>query len=194
MDTDGSAGEGLRMTHIHNWALDDAANLAAVLNNKKIHDNLRDALPFPYTVDDARSYIQFVLDIPKDSAYYWAIVCGNKVIGSIGLLRKDNVHRLTAELGYYIAEPHWGKGIATGAVREACAWAFANTDIARIFAEPFAQNVASCRVLEKAGFSFEDVMRNNAIKNGAVIDMRLYALLRENGKGGKGSAKCNGGD
>ena len=149
------------------------------MNNKKIHDNLRADLPLPYTEEDARSYIQFVLNAPKDSAYYWSIVCDGKVIGSIGLLRKENIHRLTAELGYYIAEPYWGKGIMTGAVKEACAWVFANTDIMRIFAEPFAHNAASCRVLEKAGFSLEGIMRSNAIKDGEVIDMKLYALLRD---------------
>jgi RimJ/RimL family protein N-acetyltransferase len=171
------------MTYIRNWTLDDAADLAAVLNNKKIHDNLRDGLPFPYTEDDARNYIQFVLDTPKDNAYYRAIVCEGKVIGSIGLLRKENIHRLTAELGCYIAEPYWSTGIVTSAVKETCSWVCANTDIIRIFAEPFARNAASCRVLEKAGFSFEGVMRDNAIKNGELIDMKLYALLREYIKG-----------
>jgi RimJ/RimL family protein N-acetyltransferase len=133
----------------------------------------------PYTEDDALSYIQLVLDTPKESAYHWAIIAYDKAIGSIGLLRKDNVHRLTAELGYYIAEPYWGKGIMTDVVKEVCVWAFANTNIVRIFAEPFARNAASCRVLEKAGFLFEGLMRRNAIKDGEVIDMKLYAIIAD---------------
>jgi RimJ/RimL family protein N-acetyltransferase len=165
--------------HMRKWTIDDAADLAAALNNKKMHENLRDGLPLPYTDNDAQNYIRLVLDTAKDSAYYWAIVADDKAIGCIGLIRKDNVHRLTAELGYYIAEPYWGKGIMTGSVKEACAWAFANTDLVRIFAEPFARNAASCRVLEKAGFILEGVMRNNAIKNGEVINMKLYALTAE---------------
>jgi RimJ/RimL family protein N-acetyltransferase len=165
------------MTYIRDWTLGDAADLAAALSNKKIHDNLRDGLPFPYTEDDARSYIQLAIGAQKDRDYLFAIAADGKAIGSIGLQRKDNIHRLTAELGYYIAEPYWGKGIMTGAVREACAWTFANTDVIRIFAEPFARNEASCRVLEKAGFSFEGIMRHNAIKNGKVIDMKLYAII-----------------
>ncbi|MFV0529061.1 MAG: GNAT family N-acetyltransferase [Lachnospiraceae bacterium] len=164
---------------IRNWQLHDAAELSAAINNKKIQDNLRDGLPFPYTESDAVSYIQFVLDTPQDDAYYWAIVEDAQVIGSIGLLRQENIHCRTAELGYYIAEPYWGRGIVTEAVKEACRFAFSHTNLVRIFAEPFAKNTGSCRVLEKAGFTFEGVLRLNALKNGELLDMRMYALLRD---------------
>ena len=80
---------------------------------------------------------------------------------------------------YYIGEPYWGKGMATSAVKQACRHVFANTDIIRIFAEPFAYNTASCRVLEKAGFQLEGILRSNAVKNGRVQDMKMYALVRE---------------
>ena len=91
----------------------------------------------------------------------------------------ENIHRYTAELGYYIGEPYWGRGITTAAVRAACAWLFANTDLVRLYAEPFARNRASCRVLEKAGFTLEGRLRQNAVKNGKSEDMMLYSLLRE---------------
>jgi len=94
------------------------------------------------------------------------------------VFRQGNVHYLTAELGYYIAEPYWGKGIMTEAVRQMCAYVFDHTDIIRIFAEPFAFNQASCRALEKAGFQFEGVLRKNAVKNGQQVDMKMYAILR----------------
>jgi RimJ/RimL family protein N-acetyltransferase len=81
-------------------------------------------------------------------------------------------------MGYYIAEPWWGKGIGTTAVKEVCSYIFNNTDIIRIFAEPFAYNIASCRILEKAGFTFEGTLRKNAVKNGKVIDMKMYALVK----------------
>ena len=101
------------------------------------------------------------------------------VIGSIALYRGVNVHFRTAELGYYLGRAFWGRGYATRAVRQACSRVFADTDILRIYAEPFARNAASCRVLEKAGFQLEGTLRKNAVKNGEVLDMKLYALVRE---------------
>ncbi|MBD5444795.1 MAG: GNAT family N-acetyltransferase, partial [Lachnospiraceae bacterium] len=96
-----------------------------------------------------------------------------------GVFRCDNIHFRTAEMGYYIGEPYWGKGLGTSAVKQACSYVFEHTDIIRIFAEPFAYNMASCRVLEKAGFQFEGLLRNNAFKNGKVVDMKMYSLIRE---------------
>ena len=115
----------------------------------------------------------------ENKQFVWAITAEDKAIGNIGIFRKYNIHRLTAELGYYIAEPYWGRGIVTNAVKEACAHVFANTDIRRIFAEPFAFNTASCRVLEKAGFVCEGLLRKNAIKNGRIIDTKMYALFKD---------------
>jgi RimJ/RimL family protein N-acetyltransferase len=100
------------------------------------------------------------------------------VIGSIGVFRCDNIHRRTAELGYYIGEKYWGNGYMTSAVRQICDYVFDNTDIVRIFAEPFAANIASCRVLEKAGFTCEGVLRDNAFKNGEFLDMKMYARIK----------------
>lgn len=164
---------------IRAWEIEDAQNLAEALNNKKIQDNLRDGLPYPYTVADAEAFITAMLAAEKDSQYAWAITADNKAIGSIGIFRKDNVHKRTAEMGYYIAESYWGKGIGTFAVKEACNYVFQNTDILRIFADPFAYNAASCRILEKAGFTLEGTLRNNAVKNGKVLDMKMYSLVRD---------------
>jgi len=164
---------------IRKWQLSDAPGLALALNNKKILDNLRDGLPYPYTVKDAESYISFVLGAEKDSQYTWAITADDTVVGSIGVFRKDNIHKRTAEMGYYIAEPFWGKGIGTTAVKEVCRYIFDNTDIIRVFAEPFAFNAASCRILEKAGFALEGIMLKNAVKNEEVLDMKLYSLVKE---------------
>lgn len=164
---------------IRAWEMEDAYNLAAALNNKKIQDNLRDSIPYPYTVADAEMFISSMLRAEKDSQYAWAITVDNKAVGSVGVFRKDNIHRYTAEMGYYIAEPWWGKGICTIAVKEACNYIFKNTDILRIFAEPFAYNIASCRVLEKTGFVLEGTLRKNAIKNGKILDMKMYALVKE---------------
>ena len=164
---------------IRSWKTTDANDLALALNNKKLLDNLRDGLPFPYTVEDAAAFIRAMLNADPDKTYAFAIVSGNKVIGSIGAFRQENIHSQTAEMGYYIAEPYWGKGIGTSAVKQACDFIFSNTDIIRIYAEPFAKNMASCRILEKAGFSFEGTLRKNAIKNGSVLDMQMYSLVRD---------------
>ncbi len=164
---------------IRGWKMEDAADLAAALNSKKIQDNLRDGIPYPYTVADAERFIASMLGAEKDSVYAWAIAVCGRAAGSIGIFRRENIHRRTAELGYYVAEAFWGKGVGTAAVRQACAYVFSNTDILRIFAEPFAHNAASCRVLEKAGFVFEGTLRKNAVKNGKALDMKMYALVRE---------------
>ena len=164
---------------IRKWRLSDAKELAAALSNKKILDNLRDGLPFPYTERDAEEYIEAMLAADQNNTFAFAVIFDDKVIGSIGAFRQGNIHSRTAELGYYIAEEHWGRGIMTDAVRQLCEYVFSKTDIIRIFAEPFAYNTGSCRVLEKAGFQFEGVLRANAVKNGKIIDMRMYSLLRD---------------
>jgi Acetyltransferases, including N-acetylases of ribosomal proteins len=164
--------------NIRSWKKEDAADLAEALSNKKIQDNLRDGLPYPYSVSDAEDYIHAMLGANQHETFAWAITADDKAIGSIGIFRKENIHNRTAEMGYYIAEPYWGKGIGTTAVKKACSYVFQNTDILRIFAEPFAYNTASCRVLEKSGFLLEGTLRKNAVKNGKVLDMKMYSLVK----------------
>jgi [ribosomal protein S5]-alanine N-acetyltransferase len=166
-------------TYIRAWKIEDAQDLALSLSNKNIQDNLRDGLPYPYTTLDAQQFIESQLNAEKDSQYPFAIVCDDKVIGSIGVFRQGNIHRLTGEMGYYISEDFWNKGIATMAVKAICKYVFENTDIIRIFAEPFSDNQASCKVLEKAGFKFEGTLRSNAIKNNKILDMNMYALVKD---------------
>lgn len=163
---------------IRPWKMEDAPDLSEALNNKNIQNNLRDGLPYPYTEKDAINFIQAMLNSDQDTTYAFAITVNDKAVGSIGVFRKDNIHSRTAEMGYYIAEPFWGKGLGTLAVKEVCDYIFHNTDIIRIFAEPFAYNLASCRILEKSGFVLEGTLRSNAIKNGQIVDMKMYALIK----------------
>ena len=139
---------------IRKWELSDAKDLAAALSNRKVQDNLRDGLPYPYTEQDGKEFISAMLSADENETFAFAITVNNMVIGSIGIFRQGNIHRQTAELGYYIAEEYWGKGIMTEAVKQICEYVFANSDIIRIYAEPFAYNIASCRALEKAGFQY----------------------------------------
>ena len=163
---------------IRKWELSDAAAMAAALSNKKVQDNLRDGLPYPYTEQDGTDYISAMLLADENDTFAFAITVDTKVVGSIGIFRQGNIHRQTAELGYYIAEEYWGKGIMTEAVKQICEYVFDKSDIIRIYAEPFSYNVASCRVLEKAGFQYEGTLRSNAVKNGKVLDMKMYSLLK----------------
>ena len=163
---------------IRRWELSDARNLATALSNKKIQDNLRDGLPYPYTEKDGKEFISTMLAANENDTFAFAITVNGKVIGSIGAFRQTNIHNKTAELGYYIAEEYWGKGIMTEAVKQLCDYVFSHTDIIRIYAEPFAYNIGSCRVLEKAGFQYEGTLRSNALKNGNVLDMKMYSKLK----------------
>ena len=163
---------------LRKWQLSDAKDLAAALNNEKILNNLRDGLPFPYTQQDAHDYIAAMLSSDEDSTFAYAITIDDRAVGSIGAFRQGNIHRQTVELGYYLAEEYWGKGIMTEAIRQLCGIIFETTDILRIYAEPFAYNTGSRQALEKAGFTFEGMMKNNAVKNGKVLDMALYSLTR----------------
>ena len=164
---------------IRKWNMEDAQQLAALINDKGVQDNLRDGIPYPYGCEDAEFFIRETLEADPYENFAFAIAAGDQVLGSIGIFRCGNIHFRTAELGYYVGRRYWGQGVGTSAVRQACSYVFQKTDILRIFAEPFAKNSASCRVLEKAGFQLEGVLRSNAVKNGEIRDMKMYALLRQ---------------
>lgn len=162
---------------IRKWKIEDANDLKNALNNKKIIDNLRDGIPYPYNIENAKEYIVQTLNAKKDSQYCWAIVDDEKVIGSIGVFRQNNIHYRTAEVGYYLAEEYWNQGIMTKVLKDVCNYIFNKTDIIRIYAEPFSHNIGSCRVLEKAGFKLEGILRKNAIKKNKIYDMKMYSIL-----------------
>ncbi len=159
------------------WRIEDAETLASYANNSKIAANLRDAFPHPYTVSDAAGYINFCLGMKDELCF--AIEVDGKAVGSIGVFLKEDVYRKSAELGYWLAEPFWGKGIMSEAVSRICEHAFSKYDIVRIFAEPFARNLGSRRVLEKAGFELEGILKKSVFKNGVIEDSCMYAKLRD---------------
>lgn len=118
---------------IREWKITDKESLALLLNNKKILDNLRDGIPWPYTQKDAEDFIAAMLAADKTKTFAFAITADEEVIGSIGVFRGENIHCRTAEMGYYLGEAYWGKGFGTSAVRQICTYVFENTDIIRIF-------------------------------------------------------------
>lgn len=155
--------------------IDDVARYG---NNAKIAANLRDAFPFPYTREDAAGYVRMCAQNDESRQLCRAIVADGHAVGSVGVFCGSDVYRKSAELGYWLAEEYWGKGIMTEAAKQLCAVAFASFDIVRIEAEPFAYNQGSRRVLEKAGFTLEGVKRQSVFKNSAMQDSCVYALLR----------------
>ena len=156
----------------------DAADLARHANNRKVWLQLRDRFPHPYTIDDARRFITFARG--GDPEANFAVTVSGVSVGSIGATLSDDVERCSAEVGYWLGEPYWGRGIATLALTGFTRFAFTAYDLERLYAVPFASNSASCRVLEKAGYRLEGRMRRSAIKDGAAQDQLLYAILHGN--------------
>ena len=161
------------------WRRTDAEAVAAAADNPNIAANLRNAFPSPYTLADAEWFIGDCIAQGETRQLMRAIVIDGRAAGSVSVSVKDDIYEKSAELGYWLAEEHWGKGVMTEAVEQICREAFSRFDILRIFAEPFAENLGSRRVLEKAGFSCEGTMRSGVYKNGRVCSYCMYSLLRE---------------
>ncbi|NLP25774.1 MAG: GNAT family N-acetyltransferase [Clostridiales bacterium] len=160
------------------WRLDYIKEIAEYANNKNIADNLRNAFPYPYTLDDAKYYVNHCMRKEGESQICRAIVINKKAIGSVGVFFRDDVYSKTGEIGYWLAEEFWGRGIMNTAISKVCKIVFDEYDIIRIHAEPFADNIGSRKALEKAGFMLEGIMKNNVIKNNKVLDSCMYAKLK----------------
>jgi ribosomal-protein-alanine N-acetyltransferase len=165
----------LTRCEVRSWRLSDIDSLAASANNRKIWMNLRDAFPFPYTPRDAREFIRAVRQRAPETTF--AIVVDERAVGSIGFVLHSDVERVSAEIGYWIAEPCWGRGIVTEALSAVTRYAMESHGLTRIFAVPFAWNTPSCRVLEKAGYVLEGRLRQSAIKDGQLTDQLQYAFI-----------------
>ena len=163
------------------WSFKDADRLAIIANNRRIADNLRDGFPHPYTDTDARKWLDTVIPV-NDPPKFFAIIYESNLAGSIGIMTKEDIYRKNIEIGYFLAEEYWGKGIITKAVKAATAYAFLKFDVVRVYAEPFADNPGSRRVLEKAGFKCEAIFKNYVIKNGVIKDSCIYSVLKEDFK------------
>jgi ribosomal-protein-alanine N-acetyltransferase len=163
---------------LRDWKLDDAENIVRYANNPKVAANLRNSFPHPYTLDDAHFFIDQCMHRDKTKQSIKAIVVDNQAIGSVGLLIQDDVSSKTAEVGYWLGEPFWGKGIMTRAIIQTCEYGFANFDIFRIYARPFAENIGSRKALENAGFQLEGICKKSIFKNGKIMDSCMYALIK----------------
>ena len=164
---------------LREWQISDAASLAENANNINIWNNVRDALPHPYSEKDGREYIEMAMSQPKPATLF-AIVVEEKAVGSIGIFLRTDVERISAELGYFIGEKYWNRGIMTDAVKEMVSYAFtAFPHLRKIYATPFDFNIASQKVLQKAGFEREAVLKQAAIKNGEIVDLHYYSIIKK---------------
>jgi RimJ/RimL family protein N-acetyltransferase len=165
----------LKTCDVRSWRTSDAESLLRHANNRNIWLNLRDAFPHPYTKHDARAYIRSVRERTPETTF--AIAMEDEAVGSIGFVLRTDVERVSAEIGYWLAEPFWGRGIATEALMALTQYAIGTHGLTRIYALPFAWNLASCRVLEKAGYVLEARLRRSAIKDGQITDQMQYAYI-----------------
>jgi ribosomal-protein-alanine N-acetyltransferase len=157
--------------------MEDAPAIARHANNRRIAMWLRDRFPYPYTLNDAEGFLSVVLR--QDPRVAFAVATQREAIGGIGLDVGADVHRFSAELGYWLAEPFWGRGLMTEAVKQFTAWTFEHLEVHRIHASVFATNAASIRVLEKAGFQREGHLRASVFKQGRILDQFLYARIKD---------------
>ncbi|HEY6206387.1 MAG TPA: GNAT family protein [Chthoniobacterales bacterium] len=158
---------------IRDYRRSDADSLAKHANSRKIWLGLRDAFPHPYTIKDAKNFLQgSISGLPR---IHFCIDINEEAVGGIGLRPGEDVHRHTAEFGYWLAEKFWGQGIMSEVVPAFVDYCFKEFSLNRIFAMPHSNNPASARVLEKAGFTFEGRLRKNVIKDGQILDSLVYA-------------------
>jgi RimJ/RimL family protein N-acetyltransferase len=169
----------LRLTtcDVRSWQTSDADSIAFHANNRRIWLNLRDAFPHPYTRHNARDFIRACRQREPETTF--AIAVNGAAIGSIGFVMHTDVERVSAEIGYWLAEPFWRRGIMTDALKGVTQYAIATHGLTRIYALPFAWNTGSCRVLEKAGYVLEARLRCSAIKDGQLTDQLQYAFIAD---------------
>jgi RimJ/RimL family protein N-acetyltransferase len=175
----------LERCEVRSWERGDAKRLAIHADNRKIWINLRDGFPHPFTPRDARRFITAAQARTPET--HFAIAVDGEAVGGIGFSLNSDVERVSAEIGYWLGESFWGRGIATEALRAVTAYAVKEHSLTRVYAVPFEWNAASFRVLEKAGYALEGTMRQSALKDGRIISQRLYAFVVPEGKPERGS-------
>jgi [ribosomal protein S5]-alanine N-acetyltransferase len=162
---------------IRSWRATDASSLARHADNRRIWLNVRDRFPHPYTLADAEMWLTRVRSAQPETQY--ALEVDGEAAGGIGVFLQEDVSRYTAELGYWLAEAYWGRGLMTEVVRRFTDFAFETFELNRIYGNVFEWNKGSARVLEKAGYAFEGRHRRAAVKDGRVVDNLLYATVRD---------------
>ncbi|MDQ6861661.1 MAG: GNAT family N-acetyltransferase [Verrucomicrobiota bacterium] len=162
---------------LRSWRIEDAPALVEGANNRNVWLRLRDIFPHPYTLANAEAYLGRVVRVKP--AFSFCIELDGRAAGGIGLDAQDDVHHRTAEIGYWLAEPFWGRGVMTHVVRAIIGYGFTALPLDRIEAYVFSNNPTSARVLEKTGFTCEGRLRQNVVKDGQLLDSLVYSILRD---------------
>jgi RimJ/RimL family protein N-acetyltransferase len=162
---------------IRDWRMEDAESLAKHANNRNVSRNLRDRFSYPYTIENGKEFLQRATN-QNAHEKSCCIEIDGLAVGGIGFKAGEDVHRHTGEIGYWIGEEFWGRGIMTDVVSAVVDYCFEEFSSQRIFAKTFSNNPASARVLEKAGFVFEGRLRKDTIKDGQILDSLLYAKTK----------------
>ncbi len=157
------------------WQDGDRASIVRFGNNRKVWRNLRNRFPHPYTDADATAWLAFARSHPDKAG--WAIEVEGQAVGGISVVPLEDVHARCAEVGYWLGEPYWGRGIMTAVVRRMTDHALGDPGFLRLEAPVFAWNLSSMRVLETCGYVREGVLRKSVFKDGEVIDCVLYAKV-----------------
>ena len=165
----------LESCSVRSWATGDLATLVELANNRRIWLNVRDRFPHPYTRADGQRFIREARRMQPET--FFAIDVDGRAVGGIGFVLQEDVERVSAEVGYWLGEPYWGRNITTQALIAVTRYAIERHGLTRIFALPFASNAASCRVLEKAGYQLEARLRRSAIKDGQIVDQCQYSFV-----------------
>lgn len=160
---------------LRKFNISDSKRLAELANNKNISINLRDRFPHPYTEIHAESFITRCLE--QNPTTIFAIQYNNEYVGNIGLVVQKDVYRKSAEIGFFIGENYWNKGIATEAIKQIISYGINELDVIRIYADIFEYSIPSMRVLEKCGFEKEGIAKRSVIKNGKVRDQHRFAYI-----------------
>lgn len=161
---------------LRKWNDDDLEDLISAANNAHIAQFLTDSFPHPYSADFGRQFISLAQD--KNAGLRLAISIDGKAIGGIGIHPQTDIFRKNAELGYWLSEDYWGKGIATQAVQQIVPIAFENFAITRLYARVYGNNIASQKVMAKSGFEKEAHFKNSLFKNGQFLDELIYAIRK----------------
>lgn len=163
---------------LRKWLYSDADSIAKYANNIKIANNLRNVFLYPYTIENAEKYINDCASNDETRQCKRAIVVDGQAVGGIGAFIKDDVYCKSCEIGYWLGEPFWNRGIISEAIKQICDLVFEKYDVVRIFAEPYAYNVGSRKALEKSGFQLEGILKKSVLKNGEIFDSCIYALIK----------------
>jgi ribosomal-protein-alanine N-acetyltransferase len=159
------------------WRAADARSLVRHANNLNVARHLRDRFPHPYTSKDASAFLAAVAR--ENPSANFAIEVAGEAAGGLGYVPGHDVERYAAEVGYWLGESCWNRGIVTEALALFTKYAFVELGLLRLFALPFADNIGSIRVLEKAGYTAEGVLRSSCVKFGKPRDQAVYAIVNE---------------